>query len=204
MGHYHTFDIPQRGPTFRRKGREYFVTQDETDGDGKRVRPESGVSIGGGCPWGIVRFYDVTDGSNPRKAGEFKLEVNEHLNCPRTQKDGSLTPGGRAVANFYSPHYGGIPTTDDPNVAIFSWNASGLRVVDIRDLQSPREIAYYNPPPNPTTNERCNTWACTNEFVDAVESRVRYRPDTGHIWFASVSNGFHIATLTGGASDIPK
>lgn len=205
MGEYNTSDLAQRGPTFTRNGREYFITQDEADGDGKRPRPGQDGIFGGGCPWGIVRVYDVTDGSNPRKVSEYKLEVNKYINCPFTQKDGTLTPGVRAVLTFYSPHFCQLDAFDDPNAAFFSWSASGLRVADFRETENPTEIAYFNPPPNPNTEFRKHSiWGKTDQFLDAVPSRIRYRPASGHIWFASVNGGFHIVELTGKASDIPK
>lgn len=205
LGEYQTSSITQRGPTFVRNGREFVMTQDEADGEFKRPLPGRDGTFGGECPWGIVRIYDVTDGSAPRKVGEHKLEVNKYVNCPFTQKDSTLTPGGRAELTFYSPHYSQLDTTDDPNAAFFSWSASGLRVADFSDETNPSEIAYYNPPPNPNTEfGEYSSWGQTDDFVDAVPSRIRYRPDLGHIWFASVNGGFHIVELTGEARDIPK
>ncbi|HZI36737.1 MAG TPA: hypothetical protein VFF24_00420 [Acidimicrobiia bacterium] len=42
----------------------------------------------------------------------------------------------------------------DPGIVACSFIASGLRVFDIRDPQHPREIAYFNPPGNPSTPYR--------------------------------------------------
>lgn len=146
----------------------------------------------------------MTDGSDPRLVEKYKLEVNRYLNCPATQKDSSLTPGRRAELTFYSPHYSEVDTHDDPNAAFISWSASGLRLADIGDLENPTEIAYYNPPPTPDTEfGDYSAWSKTDDFVDAVQSRVRYRPDSGHIWFSSVNSGFHIVELAGEATTIP-
>lgn len=204
LGEYRTSSLTQRGATFIKNGREFAITQDEADGELKRPLPGRDGTFGGECPWGIVRVYDVTDGTNPRLVTKYKLDVNRHLNCPSTQKDSSMTPGRRAELTFYSPHYSAVDNHDNPNAAFFSWSASGLRVADFRDLANPTEIAYYNPPPNPDTEfGGYSAWSKTDDFVDAVQSRIRYRPDSGHIWFASVNSGFHIVKLTGDASDIP-
>lgn len=198
LGEQRTADSTHAGPVFRRQGRRYFVTQDEMDGDGK-----AGES--GGCPWGYVRIVDVTDGTTPHQVGDFKLEVNELSNCHLTQEDATLSPGMISAQAFYSSHYGGLDRNQDPNAAFFTWYASGLRVVDVRDERAPNEFAYYNPPPNPGQKFGAySIFSEVHEYVDASTSYVRYRPESGHIWFVSDSNGFQIVELTGDAADVPK
>jgi hypothetical protein len=194
MGERQTADTTHAGETFSKNGREYYITQDEVDGDGEKW---------GGCPWGWARIYDVTDGWAPKQVGEFKLEVNKYVNCHLTQKDTGPNPGALSALGFYSAHYNGLDRTRNPNVSFFSWYASGLRVADIRDVTSPTEIAYYNPPPNPNTKfQQYNIWSQTTRFADATPSYVRYRPESGNVWVVSVQNGLQILELTGGARDI--
>lgn len=199
MGQTQTSDITHAGEVFRKHGREYFVTQDEVDGDG------GSGGIKGGCPWGFARITDVTDGWAPREVSQFKLQVNKYTNCHLTQKDAGPNPGLLSGLSFYSAHYNGLDRESNPNVSFFTWYGAGLRVVDIRDLANPSEIAYYNPPPNPNTKfQQYNIWSQTTQFADGTPSYVRYRPESGHIWVLSVQNGFQILELTGDAGDIPR
>lgn len=198
MGQVRTSDISHAGEVFRKDGREYFITQDEVDGDG------GSGGIKGGCPWGFARITDVTDGWAPKEVSQFKLDVNKYTNCHLTQKDAGPNPGALSALSFYSAHYNGLDRERNPNVAFFSWYGSGLRVVDIRDLEDPAEIAYYNPPPNPDTAfQEYSIWSVNNRLAEGTPSYVRYRPESGRIWVTSVQNGFQILELTGGAGDIP-
>jgi len=196
MGAYRHSDHEHAGVVFRKNGREYFITQSEADGDGGKL---------GGCPWGYARIHDVTDGWAPQLVSEFRLEVNKYVNCHLTQKDTGPNPGLLSGISFYSAHYGGVGQVRDTNAAFFSWYGAGLRVADIRDIENPTEIAYYNPPPNPNTKfQQYSIWSQNTLFADGTPSYVRYRPETGHIWVVSVQNGFQILELTGGAKDIPR
>jgi hypothetical protein len=53
---------------------------------------------------------------------------------------------------------------------------AGLRIVDLRDPANPVEVAYFKP-------------------GDACISHVRYRPETGQIWFACMDSGLWIIAL---------
>lgn len=197
MGEVETGDISHAGETFRKNGREFFLTQDEVDSDDK-------PGLGGGCPWGFARITDVTDGENPCEVGQFRLEVNNPENGSETKDDNNQTPGLLSELSFYSAHYSGIDRDPNPNTAFFSWYASGVRVADIRDIEQPEEIAYFNPAPNPDLKFGDQSiFSEVHEFVDSTTSYVRYRPKSGHIWFVSDANGFQIAELTGPAKNIP-
>jgi hypothetical protein len=194
MGESRHSDGAHAGEAFRQNGRSYFITQDEYDADSGKF---------GGCPWGFARIYDVTDGWAPNQVSTFDLEVNKYVNCHLTQKDAGPNPGLLSAISFYSAHYNGLDRHRDPNVAFFSWYGSGLRVVDIRDVENPTGIGYYNPPPNPDTRFRqYGIWSQTTRFADGTTSYIRYRPELGHVWVVSVQNGFQILELTDGAREI--
>lgn len=197
MGERRTKNTSHAGAVFRRNGRRYFVTPEEIDDDTETVN--------GACPWAWVRIYDVTDDWAPRQVGQFKLQVNEVENCDRTQKDMTASPGLLTHWSLYSSHYMGLDTEQDPNAAFVTWYGSGLRVTDVRDHEHPTEIAYYNPSPNPNTKfGEYSIFSPVDQYLDSTTSYVRYRPETGNIWFVSGSNGFQIVELTGGAADIPR
>ena len=90
---------------------------------------------------GGVKIFDVTRVDKPRYAAQLKLEINlpEHLD---TQFRSSM--GGSLFGS--NPHYCAVDRPTDPTALACSWESSGIRVFDIRDLDRIREIAYYNPP----------------------------------------------------------
>ena len=97
----------------------------------------------------------------------------------------------------------GIIDVDDAGntrLGLFPFLAGGLRIVDLRDPSNPTEVAYFKPGANPGTvlNARGMHWTklgYNDQAVDACMSHVRYVPETGHIWFACVSNGFYVIEL---------
>lgn len=145
----------------------------------------------GACPWDDgIRIIDVSEEAHPVVVSRFALEVNDPRNCPSTLQD---------RAN-YSSHYMGVDSLDDTTTMFVTWYTAGLRVIDIRDPANPREIAYFNPPPQPDTriprSESGDVVGMRNPSWDLSTSDVRYRPDSGEIWFSSVANGLQIVRLT--------
>jgi hypothetical protein len=174
-------ELPNFGHTVLRArigGRPYLFSSGES--------PFSGPTY---CPWAWGHVIDINNERKPKPVSEIKLEVNEQSNCSTTGADD---------AN-YSIHYIGV---DDPRNAkklFYTYYTGGLRIFDVRNPRRPKEIAYYHPPPKdstlfpsgPTTGDRHTpTW-------DSVTSDVRYRADSGHIWFVSIAGGFQILKLTG-------
>jgi hypothetical protein len=94
----------------------------------------------------------------------------------------------------------GVDSLDDTTTMFVTWYSAGLRVVDIRDPANPTEIAYFNPPPQPDTkiprSMSGDVVGMRNPSWDLSTSDVRYRPETGEIWFTSVANGLQIVRLT--------
>ena len=73
-----------------------------------------------------------------------------------------------------------------------------MRIVDLRDPTKPVEVGYYKPGANPDTPLSGNglNWTGLNDQVsDGCASHVRYVPESGHIWFACVTTGFHVVEL---------
>lgn len=84
----------------------------------------------GQCPFGWVRFVDISDETKPKVISEFKLPENS---CSVYEKtgDGSSTH----IGNFWNS-----------NLLFQAWYGMGLRVIDISDLTNPKEVGYYIPP----------------------------------------------------------
>ena len=76
--------------------------------------------------WGFARLWDISDPAHPRELGSFETP---HSATNRT---------------------GGLYTAHNPEVRgdllYLSWYSDGLRVVDISEPESPREIASFVPP----------------------------------------------------------
>ena len=160
---------------FRTGGRTYVYSSDEW--------PTAGF-----CPWSHSRIIDITDAAHPVKVSDIVLDVNDPANCATTEFD---------VAN-YSAHYVGFDDVDNATTLFTTNYSAGLRVWDIRNPASPREIAYWHPVPNPRVPAVAASefFGSSGDRWDAVPTYVRYRPETGHIWIASYSAGFQILEFT--------
>lgn len=77
-------------------------------------------------PWGFTRIWDVADPSNPVEVGRF---ATENALSGRTDGDYSVHNPVVHGSRLYLSHY-----------------SDGLRVVDISDPRSPREVANFLPP----------------------------------------------------------
>jgi hypothetical protein len=154
------------------KGRQYVICLDETMG------------TNAAAPWGWGRIIDVTDEKYPLQISTITLEASEARFADQTNPDKA----------YYGAHYLGVDDRKNASLAFFSWYSSGLRAWDIRDPYLPKEIGYYIPGARVDTKLAVSD-SYPNAKVDYVYSFIRYRPETGHIWFNSLFNGFMIAEL---------
>jgi hypothetical protein len=161
------------------KGRQYVIAFDEW----------MGANVA--APWGWGRIIDVTDEKYPLQVSTIKLQAAEAQYSAQTAPDNAL----------YGAHYQGVDDRKNASLLFITWYSSGLRAWDIRDPYTPREIGYYIPGARidtklvKGTDYPIGTSHPRNPKLDYVYSFVRYRPETGHIWFTSYFNGFMIAEL---------
>jgi hypothetical protein len=154
------------------KGRQYVIALDETMG------------TNAAAPWGWGRIIDVTEERYPLQISTIALEASQARFADQTNPDKA----------YYGAHYHGVDDRKNASLAFFSWYSSGLRAWDIRDPYLPKEIGYYIPGARIDTKLAVSD-SYPNSKVDYVYSFIRYRPETGHIWFNSLFNGFMIAEL---------
>jgi hypothetical protein len=108
-------------------GKEYIVSTDE------------GGALGG-TPNGMCnqrtysRFIDISDERNPRVVSTFKPDVNKPENC--AQNVATNTTGGMV-------HYLNFDDRYNMRLVVYAASNQGIRVVDFRDPEHPKEIAYY-------------------------------------------------------------
>lgn len=130
------------------------------------------------CPGGNPRIVDVSDERAPKQVATVDLEINTAPQCAR-----QLNRNGDVL--LHMGHYFSVDDPRDAKLLFVSWYASGLRVFDISDPTSPREVAYYNPPVGAGA-QRTHDWTSTYP---------RYLPSSGQIWFGSRVTGFNVVEL---------
>jgi hypothetical protein len=163
------------------KGRKYVLVENESAGN----------SPDGQCPAGWAQIIDVNDERNPITISSFRLEVNRPENCSVTLPDHEDIPTTGPVRILqsgirYSSHYLGVDNPEEATLAAFTWYSSGLRLVDISDPYSPKEVGYFIPPAIDAGGSR--------DFPDRAYSFVRFHE--GNIWFNSVNGGFWVVKYT--------
>ena len=83
------------------------------------------------------------------------------------------------------------------------WFGGGLRIIDVADPESPREIGHFIPPVTANTTESCITIAGVNDCKKAVQTNNVNLDDRGYIYAVDrASTGLHILELAGEARNI--
>lgn len=90
---------------------------------------------------GASRFIDISDEKKPRVVSKVKLAIHSPENADLRAAD---TAGNGLFG--YEAHYCGFDRKVNPTALACGYFQSGVRVFDVRDPLSPKEIAYYNPP----------------------------------------------------------
>ena len=162
---------PQNATPFTVDGHEYLLETDEF-GSGKNI--------------GAARIIDISNEKKPFVVSNMRLAVN---------KGGQTEdPGDSGPFQGYQGHYCTLPSRVDPYIVACSFIMSGLRVFDIRDLEHPREVAYFNKPLIPGTTSAYPTKA--GAFAMAAPA---YDEETGDIWYTDGHTGFYVVRLTAAA-----
>jgi hypothetical protein len=108
-------------------GKEYVLTTDEG--------PALGGSANGMCSQTTYsRFIDISDETRPRVVSTFKPDVNKPANCQ--QNIDTSTTGGML-------HYVNFDDRYNMRLVVYAASNQGIRFVDFRDPENPKEIAYY-------------------------------------------------------------
>ncbi|HUP91087.1 MAG TPA: hypothetical protein VM074_02485 [Solimonas sp.] len=157
---------------------------------------------------GAARIIDISDETAPRVVSKLKLEIHlpENAELRSTDTAGNGTFG-------YEGHYCAVDRRADPTAIACGYFQSGIRVFDIRDPMSPREIAYYNPPAQVgkaaelTGSEHASSalgasgGAPANLTADWCSSPPRFVGDD-QLWATCQDNGFMVLKFTNNAYPI--
>jgi hypothetical protein len=153
-------------------GKEYIVTTDESGGG------LSGTANGMCDQRTYARIIDISDETNPQVVGTFKPDVNKPENCERNLIE--QTNGGMV-------HYIGFDDRYKMRLVFYAGADQGIRVVDFRDPENPKEIAYY-------VKERHSTTPVTD--TDFTRPDPRYDAANCFIYTGWNQGGLVIIELT--------
>ncbi len=145
--------------------------------------------------WGYVSIIDIENPVHPVRVSGVRLEVHEPKNCLAIAHDPSFDAA-------YSPGYCDVDDYQDAKMMVCTFNNSGVRVFDIRDVYHPREIAYYKPPAvgaaprkaslHQTFRETGITWGESKYHTADPPISAYFARGGKEIWFTSEDNGFQI------------
>lgn len=130
----------------------------------------------GACPDAWPRITDISDESNPKLAGEFRLAMNHEENCPPPNAMEKASGGLVGRPGIASTHFNDVDDAENTRLGLFSFMYAGLRIADLRDPKNPVEVAYFKP-------------------GDPCMSHVYYNREAGQIWFACNASGFWVLEL---------
>ena len=103
------------------------------------------------------RLIDISDEAHPRVASTFKPDVNDPDNATKVVTD--QINGGML-------HYIGFDDRYKMRLVFYAGANQGIRVVDFRDPQHPKEIAYYKAPNVATTRAGENDFTRPDPRID--------------------------------------
>ncbi len=150
---------------------------------------------------GASRFIDISDEKNPKIVSKVKLQIHDPKNAAIRAAD---TANNGSFG--YEGHYCTFDKKVDPTALACGYFQSGVRVFDVRNPLTPKEIAYYNPPAQvgkaaqlpgsehnaPATGQNANLTA------DWCSSPPRF-VGSDQIWVTCQDNGFMVLQFTNGA-----
>ena len=134
-------------------GKEYILSTDESgaglDGEwNQHIRQRT-----------FSRLIDISDETRPRVVSTFKPDVNDPDNATRVMTE--QINGGML-------HYIGFDDRYKMRLVFYAGANQGIRVVDFRDPEHPKEIAYYKAPNVATTGSGENDFTRPDPRYDAA------------------------------------
>jgi hypothetical protein len=163
---------PQNATPFTSHGHRYVLETDEFGG--------------GSSPVGAARIIDIQNLKHPFVVSNLRLAIDNH---PAQTAD----PGDDQEFQGYQGHYCSLPSRVDPYIVACSFIMSGLRVFDIRNVNHPREIAYFNKPEMPGVSK------VPNQVAAFAMSAPAYDEASHDIWYTDGHTGFYVVRLTKGS-----
>jgi hypothetical protein len=134
----------------------------------------------------MMFMVDITDETKPYNVSNYYVPEKSGQFCAR---------GGRFGTHSSNEDMGPIYYK---KLVFISWFNAGLRVVDIRDPFTPKEVAYYIPAINKNTAKRCVREGGVEKCKIAIQTNNAEVDDRGYIYAVDrAGTGMHILELTG-------
>jgi hypothetical protein len=133
------------------KGHPYIVTTDEA-GAANGAGGWQAACQRGASPFGFPQIIDVADVTNPKVIAKLRLEVSDPANCEMLRQETppdapGTAPGTNLPAISGTTNYSEeacVPDNpEDTKMIACGFQNAQLRVFDVSDPTSPKEIAYW-------------------------------------------------------------
>jgi hypothetical protein len=177
-------------------GKPYIIHVDEAGSGGNNSAGWTAACNANLPAWPFARIIDVSNEAAPKVVTKLMLEMHDPANCAK------VLPDLAGLTSFtYGSHYCSVDDKTNATTLACGYFNSGIRVFDIRDVQRPKEIAYFNPPgvtvASPGSNHGAN-----RGFVlggpDWCSAQVHLDKAKGELWTTCQDNGFVALKFTNG------
>ena len=139
----------------------------------------------------MVWFADITVEAKPMVVSNYTVKESSGNFCQRGGRFGAHSSNESMAPVFYKKL-----------VAIAFFNA-GVRMLDVRDPYSPREVASFIPAITEATDKRCLKVDGQDRCKTAIQTNNVEIDDRGYVYIVDRANtGMHILELTGEARRI--
>jgi hypothetical protein len=142
---------------------------------------------------GAARIIDIADEKNPAVVSDIRLEVHQPENFEEVSKDPGAGTSFEDGLQGYAGHYCEVPQRHEPGVLACTMILSGLRLFDIRDPFTPREIGYWNGPATPSPAEPSGS---TGRTANYAMSKPVLIPERNEVWYTDGNHAFHVLKIT--------
>ncbi len=139
----------------------------------------------------MVWFADITVEQHPMIVSNFMVKEGTGHYCERGGRFGAHSSQEDMSPVFYK------------KLAMVAFFNAGLRVLDVRDPFSPREVGHYVPSITEATDKRCIRVNGEQKCKVAIQTNNVDTDDRGYIYIVDRANtGMHVLELTGEARAI--
>jgi hypothetical protein len=184
-------------------GKPYVIFVDEGGSGGTTSSTQFEAACAAGMPpFPMARIIDISDEANPSIASRVTLETHAPKSCSIVRPD----IAGLSIFT-YGSHYCSVDNKQNATTLACGYFNSGIRVFDIRDPLSPKEIAYYNPAgtttPSPGSNHlSIGQWRAGGP--DWCNAQVHLDAAAGTLWTTCQDNGFLLLKFTNNMWPFPE
>jgi hypothetical protein len=139
----------------------------------------------------MIWFADVTVENRPMIISNYTVKEESGHFCSRGGRFGTHSSSESMAPVFYK------------KLAMVTFFNAGVRVIDVRDPYSPKEVGYFIPAITKNTDKRCIKVDGQERCKVAIQTNNVETDDRGYIYIVDrADTGMHILELTGEARKI--